>query len=89
LTVDQIDNLAAAFHYFVWPLQRVDHGMGNSFNEVIEAIQYAKRLNLESLQIDLLYVRVAMFVSPKQTMWKNKHERASEEYADSKSTQSV
>ena len=87
LTVDQINNLATAFHYFVWPANPVDHGFTNrarfgaEMNELVEAIRYSQNLGLSSEQVDIFYCQVAIScVGNEQTFWSNKHVRISAEY---------
>ena len=89
LTVEQLNNLAAAFYYFIWPSAPVDHGFtatvrdATDLNVVMESIHYARGLGMSNLQIDVFYTRVAMFArapNTEATFWSNKHARVADEY---------
>jgi len=95
MTVEHIDNLAAAFHYFVWPNAPVDYGYHHpgfaslDMNEVIGAIKYAQTIGLDDVQVDIFYCKVAEFTVPNHVdkttcMWRNKHDRIASEYVPTK-----
>jgi hypothetical protein len=87
MTVSQIDNLATAFHYFVWPANPVDHGFTHHYvhhsdmNEIVEAIKYSQGLGLNSQQVDIFYCQVAnCAIKGEPSYWLNKHDRIAAEY---------
>lgn len=88
LTVDEIINLATAYHYFVWPVERdfykekdidwIDESMSNG--KLTYAIYYASQIKLTPTQTSIFICHIAKITNPdaflnRHKYWDKQHDQ--------------
>ena len=86
LTVDEIINLAAAWHYLIWRVDNTDKDYSQSYSELMSALVYARQtLHLSPTQTSIFLTKISQLASPFSPLnnigyWEQQHAKYVEMY---------
>lgn len=89
LSVDEIINLATAYHYFVWPPEREYYGESDtdwidgsiSNSKLTHAVYYASQIKLTPTQTSIFVCHIAKITNPNAFLNRHKYwERQHDQY---------
>lgn len=92
LTAEELDAIAVAFHYFVYPnipheIRYTPNRLSADLNAIGACVEYSRDIGLTENQIDVIVQKMGMLTTKDEptkfvshTHWTNAHERHSRQY---------